>query len=249
MNSSVALATLVAIGAVLCLTACTTDGRASVDHPNAMAPAPTTGSAASPTDGPNEPPNATAATEQLDALRLGPRISPASLGYLRSAFGDGWVDVDGNGCNQRDDVLYRDAIPGTVRVVVQGSCDHDVVAGAWTDPYSGKELRFANLKDQVEAQAIQVDHIVPLAEAWVSGATDWSDERRGVFANDLTELAAVDGPTNASKGSGDPAAWRPRKQFQCDYARRWIAIKTTWDLSVDVSEQRALVEMLGFCAS
>jgi hypothetical protein len=166
---------------------------------------------------------------------------------VRAAFGDSWVDTDGNGCIQRDDVLLRDAVPGTVTVGDQGSCDHDVLAGAWVDPYTGSHLVFDDLKDLHQADAIQIDHVVPLAEAWRSGAARWSGARRRAFANDLTELLAVDGPTNASKGDGDPAAWRPRKSYQCTYAIRWIGVKARWRLSVDASERSALGEMLDFC--
>ena len=89
--------------------------------------------------------------------------------------------------------------------------------------------------------------MVPLAEAWRSGASHWGETRRRSFANDLTELLAVDGPTNASKGDGDPAAWRPRKGYQCTYAIRWITVKDRWHLTVDPSERRALGEMLDLC--
>ncbi|TNM46090.1 HNH endonuclease [Nocardioides albidus] len=167
--------------------------------------------------------------------------------YDRDAFGRPWADVDGNGCNQRDDVLVRDAEPGTVRSAHQGRCDHDVLAGTWTDPYTGRTLAFDDLKDLAQAQAIQIDHVVPLAEAWVSGASSWDDERREAYANDLSGLLAVDGPANAAKGAGDPAAWRPRKAFQCAYARRWIAVKARWGLTVDPSEVAALEDMLGYC--
>jgi hypothetical protein len=176
-------------------------------------------------------------------------MKPHDAGYARSAFGNNWIDTDRNGCDQRDDVLLRDGSPGTVMVVSQGACDHDVVAGSWIDPYTGKEIIFNDLKDRAQAQGVQIDHVVPLAEAWVSGAADWTDERRASFANDLSELLAVDGPTNASKRDGDPAAWRPKKEFQCDYARRWIGIKDSWSLAVDESERRALTEMLSSCGS
>jgi hypothetical protein len=189
------------------------------------------------------------ARQELSSLQVAERVSPHELGYARDAFGDAWIDTDGNGCNQRDDVLLRDGISGTVLVVDQGACDHDVVAGSWIDPYTGKRLVFDNLKDLRQAEAIQIDHVVPLAEAWVSGAANWPEERRKSFANDLAELLAVDGPTNASKSDGDPAAWRPSMPFQCEYARRWIGVKATWDLAVDDSELRALDEMLTFCGS
>lgn len=174
-------------------------------------------------------------------------MTPAKSGYSRDAFGNAWIDVDGNGCNQRDDVLLRDAVPGTVRVAEQGSCSHDVLAGSWTDPYTGRLITFDNLKDQAQAQGVQIDHVVALAEAWVSGADQWTDERRTDFANDLSGLQAVDGPTNASKGEGDPATWRPKKAYQCQYAVRWIAIKSEWQLAIDASEKRALEQMLAFC--
>lgn len=180
---------------------------------------------------------------QLDVQKR-PR---GSLNYSRDAFGSSWRDIDGNGCNQRDDVLLRDAKPGTTRVQRQGRCDHDVLAGTWVDPYTGRTLTLTDLKNLSQAQAVQIDHIVPLAEAWVSGANAWTDDRRETYANTLGGLLAVDGPTNASKGSGDPAAWRPRKGYQCRYAVRWIGIKHTWKLAVDPSEVKALNQMLGYC--
>ena len=167
--------------------------------------------------------------------------------YRRDAFGPAWADTDGNGCNQRDDVLLRDAVPHTVTVAQQGSCAHDVLAGTWVDPYTGATLTFDDLKDPAQAQAIQIDHVVPLAEAWVSGAAAWDDERRREFANDRFVLLAVDGPTNASKGADDPAAWRPRKDYQCAYAGRWVLVKHGYGLTVDASEVAALEEMLGYC--
>ncbi len=186
------------------------------------------------------------ARRQLAALVRAPRPHGTS-GYRRDAFGAPWSDLDGNGCNQRDDVLLRDAKPGTVRVGRQGRCDHDVLAGTWVDPYTGRTLVFDNLKDLHQAEAIQIDHVVPLAEAWVSGARAWSADRRHRFANDLRELLAVDGPTNASKGDDDPAAWRPRRGYQCTYAKRWIAVKHRWKLAADPSEVAALADMLGRC--
>ena len=184
----------------------------------------------------------------LDHLVVRPRPR-GTEGYVRDAFGSSWIDTDHNGCNQRDDVLLRDAVPHTTRVQQQGACDHDVLAGTWHDPYTGRTLTFTDLKDLHQAEAIQIDHVVPLAEAWVSGARRWSRDRREAFANDLHELLAVDGPTNMSKGDGDPAAWRPRKGYQCAYARRWIAVKARYHLAVDPSERSALTQMLGFCRS
>ncbi len=186
------------------------------------------------------------ATRQLQGLATSAR-DPHVAAYSRAAFGDSWLDTDGNGCNQRDDVLLRDAVPDTVTVGEQGACDHDVLAGTWIDPYTGATLVFTDLKDPHQAQGVQIDHVVPLAEAWRSGADRWPDARRRAFANDLGELLAVDGPTNASKGDDDPAAWRPRKDYQCTFAIRWIGVKSRWRLGVDASERKALGEMLDYC--
>jgi hypothetical protein len=219
-------------------------GCAGTGHKGGAEPAPSP-FAAPPTVAPAPVGTEAEAREQLRRLRVAPRRPP--VGYLRDAFGSAWSDTDGNGCNQRDDVLLRDAVPGSTTYVQQGGCDHDVLAGTWVDPYTGRRLTFTDLKDLAQAEAIQIDHLVPLAEAWASGASRWDDDRRKEFANDLDELLAVDGPTNASKGDDDPAAWRPRKAFQCTYAVRWIATKSHWDLAADRSERRALSQLLGYC--
>jgi Protein of unknown function (DUF1524) len=223
---------------VLALAACGEPGPAA-------SPAPHHRRSAGPTG-----PRGSAGQAALDDLRrLVVRARPrGTQGYVREEFGSDWIDIDDNGCNQRDDVLLRDAVPGSTTVGRQGACDHDVLAGTWHDPYTGRTLRFLDLKDLRQAEAIQIDHVVPLAEAWVSGAAGWTTERRERFANDLHELLAVDGPTNMSKGDGDPAAWRPRRGYQCSYARRWIAVKTRWHLTVDPAEVTALRGMLGYCA-
>lgn len=224
------------------------------DLPTAATPRPErTPTAVPPTSVATEPPppaelnHGDQARADLVALREVPRRHTGEP-YRRDAFGGRWVDLDGNGCNQRDDVLLRDAVPGTVLVQWQGACDHDVLAGTWLDPYTGATMEFTDLKEDSQARAIQIDHIVPLAEAWISGADEWSAARRELFANDLTVLLAVDGPTNSAKGAADPAAWRPKKSFQCEYAIRWIGIKAAWDLGADVNEKRALEEMLDYCA-
>jgi hypothetical protein len=241
-------ARLVVVIAALALALCACDQPhatpAAHRHRHAVHRAAPSHAAPSPTHAPSRAPKE--ASTELRRLVVRPRPH-TTRGYVRDAFGSDWVDTDHDGCNQRDDVLLRDAVPGTTTVAQQGACDHDVLAGTWHDPYTGRTLTFTDLKDLHQAEAIQIDHIVPLAEAWVSGADHWTHDRREAFANDLHELLAVDGPTNMSKGDGDPAAWRPRKGYQCTYARRWIAVKTAWHLAVDPSEKSALEDMLGFC--
>ncbi|WP_435770149.1 HNH endonuclease family protein [Nocardioides sp. SYSU DS0651] len=238
------LAVLGLLGLSGAVTACTIPGPESSEQ---SGPSETTGSS-----GPTEATqqvgrgaSADTARSRLAALALTERVRRDD--YRRDAFGTAWRDTDGNGCNQRDDVLLRDAVPGSAVVVRQGACDHDVLAGRWVDPYTGRRIVLDDLKDPSQAQAVQIDHVVPLAEAWASGAAGWSAARRERFANDLDGLLAVDGPTNAGKGADDPAAWRPRKAFQCEYAVRWIDTKSRWSLAADHSEVRALREMLDRC--
>ena len=187
------------------------------------------------------------ARAQLRRLDVRPRPQ-GTRGYVRDAFGSDWVDTDHDGCNQRDDVLLRDAVPGAPGSRSRVPATTTSWPAPGTTPTPAGSCRFTDLKDLRQAEAIQIDHVVPLAEAWVSGAAGWSRDHREAFANDLHELLAVDGPTNASKGDGDPAAWRPRKGYQCRYAEHWIAIKTAWQLAVDPSEVAALRQMLGYCA-
>ena len=147
-------------------------------------------SAASPTRAPARPPGSGARVARAALGRLVVRPRPVGTrGYLREAFGTDWVDTDHNGCNQRDDVLLRDAVPGSTRVAQQDACDHDVLAGTWHDPYTGRTLRFTDLKELSQAEAIQIDHVVPLAEAWVSGAAGWSTDRVRRSADDLHAAA------------------------------------------------------------
>jgi hypothetical protein len=134
-----------------------------------------------------------------------------------------------------------------VTVAVQGSCRHDVLAGAWLDPYTGRVLRFDDLKDPNQAQAIPIDHIVPLAEAHRSGADTWDEQRRTAFANDPANLLTVDAGANAEKGDQDPARWRPVRTSWCAYAIAWISVKDRWQLAVDDAERAALVTMLAAC--
>ncbi|MFZ0529256.1 MAG: HNH endonuclease family protein [Propionicimonas sp.] len=183
----------------------------------------------------------------IDRLRVEDR--PASLGdYRRAAFGDAWTDTDGNGCNQRDDVLWRDVVKTAPYTAArQRECDHDMVAGTWVDPYTGDATTLTDAKQQDQAESVQIDHIVPLSVAWRYGAKAWSDAERLQFANDLRNLAAVGGAANQAKGGSDASAWRPIRAAECGYAVRYIVVKSAYALPTDPSEKRALAEMLTTC--
>jgi hypothetical protein len=162
-------------------------------------------------------------------------------GYSREQFGPAWADVDRNGCDTRDDILNRDLAdkqwrPGTHRCVV--------VAGRLLDPYTGRLLVFA----KADAEAVQIDHVVSLSDAWQKGAAGWSFSRRRAFANDRLNLLAVDGPTNSQKGDGDPATWLPpRKSYRCRFVARQVAVKARWRLWVTQAEHDAMARVLSRC--
>lgn len=189
-----------------------------------------------------------AARAALAKLPIGSRPPEKSDGYRRDAFGPAWDDVDNNGCSTRQDVLYEwvdRSQPVDARR--SGRCAHSMWAGTWVSPYDGRARTFTNLKDPQQAQQLPVDHVVPLREAYVSGANDWTADRRLQFANDTTNLVPVSRADNSSKGGSDAAAWRPTKAYQCGYARRYVTVKAKYRLLIDPSEKDALQQMLQRC--
>ena len=107
------------------------------------------------------------------------RPALADPNYVRADYGKGWVDVDGNGCTTRVDVLYQwldQSLPFDVRP--SGKCATNVYAGTWHDPYTGKTITLTDAKDPAQAQTLQIDHLVPLSEASKSGANLWAPERK-----------------------------------------------------------------------
>ncbi|MFI5956929.1 HNH endonuclease family protein [Cryptosporangium sp. NPDC051539] len=164
--------------------------------------------------------------------------------YERDKFGDAWSDAAkgvtfaGNGCDTRNDILRRDAVKGTVRTK-NGTEGCKVIAGTWVSPYNG--VKYTSTKK------VQIDHIVPLARAWASGAKRWSAARRLAFANDPDNLVAVDGSSNQSKSDKGPSVWRPAKAFQCVYAVRYIRSATKYQLPITSADKSALSSMLSDC--
>lgn len=186
------------------------------------------------------PPTPGTAAALLAALEVEAENGP---GYSRDTLFGGWVDADGDGCDTRSEVLQRDS---QVPVTFGNGCT--VATGQWFSYFDGATWR--------QASDVDIDHVVPLAEAWASGiyADGWSSERRVAFANDLDypwSLETVTDDVNQSKSDRDPAEWLPpRADAHCTYAVRWVAIKYRWTLSVDTAEHAALTDvLLGSCGS
>ncbi|WP_337059519.1 HNH endonuclease family protein [Kineococcus sp. G2] len=194
--------------------------------------------ALAPGTGPQERPAATgSAARALAALEV--REEASSAGYQRTRFGESWVDVDGNGCRTRDDVLQRDLVD--VRLADDGCT---VLSGTLVDPYSGEEIAFR--RGERTSAEVQVDHVVALADAWRTGAQKLSAQERVAFANDPLELLAVDGSLNQSKGDDDAAQWLP-PVGECEYVARQVAVKSAWGLWVTPAERDAMADVLAGC--
>ncbi|GAA3755516.1 HNH endonuclease family protein [Plantactinospora mayteni] len=179
-------------------------------------------------------PSKATAQSNLNALTVATQGS--MTGYSRDLFPH-WITISG-ACNTRETVLRRDGSG----VSVDSSCYP--TSGSWYSPYDG--ATWTNPAD------VDIDHIVPLAEAWRSGASSWTTSRRQSFANDLNgpQLIAVTDNVNQSKGDQDPSTWKPsRTAYHCTYAKMWIRTKYNWGLHLQSAEKSALQTMLNTCTS
>jgi hypothetical protein len=162
-----------------------------------------------------------------------------STKYNRTLFKH-WIDVDKDGCDTRAEVLIEEA---KVKPKVGLKCK--LTGGEWFSSYDGKTITKSSLLD--------VDHMVPLAEAWRSGAWKWTSAQRQEFANDLdlitNSLIAVSASSNRSKGDRDPASWLPKmgKEDVCQYLKDWIDVKWKYSLTVDQKEAKKLQEEMTTC--
>ncbi|WP_307859229.1 HNH endonuclease family protein [Herbiconiux sp. SYSU D00978] len=178
------------------------------------------------------------AVAQLETLPVKGRAP--QTGYEREEFGDGWADLDWNGCDTRNDVLARDLVEETL---VDGC---RVATGVLLDPYTGRTIHF--VRGEETSADVQIDHVVSLSNAWQTGAQQLSETERIAFANDPLNLLAVAGEVNAGKGDGDAATWLPPlRSVRCDYVARQIAVKAEYDLWVTPPEHDAMLRVLDGC--
>ena len=195
-----------------------------------------------PAAAPDQPAPATP-TALAAALLLTVKGRAPLTGYTRAQFGQAWMDTDRNGCDQRNDVLGRDLTGVAYKA---GTHDCVVLTGTLADPYSGTSIAFT--RGQTTSSAVQIDHVVALADAWQKGSQQWDAATRAAFANDLANLLAVDGPLNEQKGAGDTATWLPpNKANRCAYVARQVGVKTAYGLWVTQAEQDAMVRVLTTC--
>lgn len=182
----------------------------------------------------------------IDILRQIPVHAADSMdGYSRSEFGAPWADDNDdqfghNGCDTRDDILARDL----ENVVREGRCK--VVSGVLHDPYTGRTIEFQ--RGRKTSTRVQIDHLVPLADAWRTGAQRLSPQERVNLANDPRNLLAVDGPANESKGGRDASEWLPpNRAFRCAYVARQAVVKAAYRLFATPMEKNAMTRILSSC--
>jgi Protein of unknown function (DUF1524) len=183
-----------------------------------------------------------ASSEALELLGgLSVKGRAPKTGYDRDEFGDGWPDVDFNGCDTRNDVLARDLDGEQLR---GGRCV--VVSGTLVDPYTSDTVLFTY--GRATSDDVQIDHVVALSNAWQTGAQQLTREQRIAFANDPLNLQATIGAVNAAKGDGDAATWLPPDRASwCAYAAIQVQVKAKYGLWVTPPEHAALVRILGGC--
>ena len=170
------------------------------------------------------------------SLSTAPQIAQdKDTGYDRSLFKH-WIDADKDGCDTRAEVLISEAV---IKPKVGKNCK--ITGGKWISAYDGKSI--------TNASQLDVDHLVPLAEAWRSGAWAWTAKQRQDYANDLGDkraLIAVTLTTNRSKSDKDFSDWLP-KLDSCGYVKNWIAIKIRYSLTYDEKEAAALLKFFEVC--
>jgi hypothetical protein len=161
-----------------------------------------------------------------------------AAGYDRTTqFGD-WITQFGE-CDTRAVVLKAESLKPTTQ---NQYCT--ILSGRWYSYYDGRYYT------SPYRGALQVDHAVPVQNAWVSGAWRWTRATRVRFYNDLGDprsLVAVDRHDNEAKGDRSPDEWMPA-HGRCRYVRAWVAVKTRWRLTVTRAEKRALSSYASSCA-
>lgn len=157
--------------------------------------------------------------------------------YNRREHFYGWINADPttNCFDTRTEVLLRDA-DKAVQVVFKDAKKCNVARGLWHDPYTGEDFKTST--------SIQIDHVVPLKHAYLTGAAAWKTSRRCAYGNFLSNsfhLLAVSGHENMSKGGKGPDGYMPPNEaYACEYVAEWMKIKAIWKLKATPDELAAI---------
>jgi hypothetical protein len=111
-----------------------------------------------------------------------------------------------------------------------------VKSGTWDDPYTGRTY--------TSADDIQIDHFVPLKNAYMSGADKWTKKQRCLYANFMGNkfhLLSVFGKENMKKSDRGPEGYMPpNNSYQCQYVAQWLKVKMIWNLGLTPPEKAAI---------
>jgi hypothetical protein len=141
-------------------------------------------------------------------------------------FGD-WITQYGE-CDTRAVVLIDESLKPVTK---NDYCT--VSKGKWFSYYNGRYYRNAY------GGKVQIDHTVPVYDAWTSGAWRWTKATRVRYYNDLRDARTL------VKQGDDPTGWLPSHGV-CRYLRYWVAVKSRWHLSITKAEKYALLT-IGSC--
>jgi hypothetical protein len=182
--------------------------------------------------------NGPLAVSVLNALPVKGK-APAT-GYDRNKkFGNGWKDFNGNKCDERQDTLKRDL--SAVKYKDARKCQ--LASGTLADAYTGTTIKW-----RVNSGSVDIDHVVALKNAWVSGGQQLSQDQRQALANDPLNLMASQASANRSKGDANAAEWLPANQsFRCRYVATQISVKKKYALAVTAPEKNAMKHVLTTC--
>lgn len=177
-----------------------------------------------------KPPTDTKASD-LDTLSALTTSDPQTVDYKRSEWKH-WIGVP---CDTRENILFNQG-----KDVTKDPSTCRVISGTWVDPYGGET--FTNPSD------LDIDHVIPLGYAAKHGGQSWSPEKKQQFANDETQLLAVSAKENRSKSDKGPENYMPpRREFQCEYSKKWVATATKYGITVTEGDKRALKAGLQKC--
>lgn len=235
------LAWMVASGVVvLAVAGC--GGGPQVDDPTATRPSPspipTTAATPLPTTAVATVPASPVTTSTQLSIAVAPVLQDIP-DYDRGEWRH-WTDEDEDCQDARQEALIAES---ETPITYKSDEKCKVASGSWVGPYTGES--FTDTGD------LDIDHMVPLANAHRSGGWVWSKDKKRQYANDLSydgHLVAVKESANRAKGSSGPEDWKPPEHaYWCRYATDWITIKNAWKLTATESEADALEEMLRTC--
>ena len=145
-----------------------------------------------------------------------------------------WADEDEDCQDARQEVPTVERL---VEVTFESARMCQVETGRWYGAFTGTYVE--------SPEDLDVDHLVPLKNAHLSGGWRWEPSRKAEYANYLDyvdHLIAVTARANRSKGAKGPEEWRPPDEgYWCEYAVNWTEVKSQWGLTVTREESRTVL--------